>query len=201
MDEIESLQSKHINITIPQLKDIIKECGKQVQQVREKENQLIKENEVQLEELVSKVIVLKEDLHTEQQVLEQKNKELLKYNDNVERLIVEHDKLIQENQNLEIQKNIIKTTKPNQQDQLLLEQGRAKLHLYKALTGINWDYSTLKDSIKGYVSNKHDYIHHFCFTKNEVDPEELSDLLWNEIYLSVENMLNENIKEDSIVKN
>lgn len=44
------------------------------------------------------------------------------------------------------------------------------------------------------VTNKSDYIHHFNFPKDEKDSEELSNLLWHEIYLSVENKLNENKK-------
>lgn len=47
------------------------------------------------------------------------------------------------------------------------------------------------------VSNKSDYIHYFNFAKDEKDSEELSSLLWHEIYLSVENKLNENKKSSN----
>ncbi|KAK2585288.1 hypothetical protein KPH14_009975 [Odynerus spinipes] len=196
MDEIKSLQSKHDSVTTSQLEELVNKCGKQVFQV--KQDELEKENEAKIERLIFELISMKENLHTEHQVLEQKNKELLKHNDVVVKLNAEHSKFIEECQNLEIKKNLLKTTKPNQQDQLLLEQGTKKLRLYKALTGIHWDYSTFKESIEGYVTNKSDYIHHFCFKKDE-DPEELSNLLWNEIYLSIENMLSENNKENLAV--
>lgn len=38
---------------------------------------------------------------------------------------------MEENQNLQIKKNLFKNTKPNQQDQLLLEIGRHVASIYK----------------------------------------------------------------------
>lgn len=199
MDEIKCLQDKHANV-IPQLENFISQCGKHAQQVRQKEAQLLKENEEKIERLMSEVVAMKESVDIERQVLEHKNTELLKHNDSIAELKTKLNNLLEENQKLEAQKTLLKTTKPNRQDQLLLEQGKKKLCLYKELTGISWDYSTLEESIQGYVTNKSDYIHHFSFPKNEEDPDELSDLLWREIYLSIENTLSKENEENYNVK-
>ncbi|XP_046837242.1 uncharacterized protein LOC124432369 [Vespa crabro] len=194
MDEIKNLQDKYQSITVAQLGEIINKRGKKVNQVIHERDQQLKENEEKLENLMSELIILKEDIHTKQQVLEQKNKELSNHNEHFAELKAEYNKFMEENTNLQVKKNLLKNTKPNQHDQLLLETGRKKLRMYKEWTGIHWDYSNLKDNIVGYVTNKSDYIHHFNFAKDEKDSEELSNLLWHEIYLSVENKLNENKK-------
>ncbi|KAL2734523.1 putative autophagy-related protein 11 [Vespula maculifrons] len=197
MDEIKNLQNKYSSITITQLEEIMNKRGKKINQVIHEQDQQLKENEEKLEKLMSELVMIKEDIDIEQQVLEQKNKELSKHNEHFAELKAEYNKFVEENQNLQIKRNLFKNTKPNQQDQLLLETGRKKLRMYKEWTGVHWDYSSLKENIVGYVSNKSDYIHYFNFAKDEKDSEELSSLLWHEIYLSVENKLNENKKSSN----
>ncbi|XP_015184086.1 PREDICTED: golgin subfamily A member 6-like protein 1 [Polistes dominula] len=197
MEEILNLQNKYASVNVMQLEEFVIKRQEQINQIIYERDQHLKENEDKVKELESEFILLKESIHNEQQILEQKNKELSKHHFRLAELKSEYDKLAEERQNLEVKKNRIKNTKPNQEDQKLLETGRKKFHLYKNLTGIHWDYSIINDSIEGYVSNKMNYIHHFKFSKDEKDPEELSNLLWHEIYLSVENILNGNQKNSS----
>lgn len=199
MEEILNLQNKYIYASVNgiQLEEFSIKRRKQINQIIHERDQHLKENKDKVEELESELILLKESIHNEQQILEQKNKELSKHNFRLAELKSEYDKLAEESQNLQVKKNRLKNTKPNQEDQKLLETGRKKFRLYKNLTGINWDYSNINNSIEGYVSNKVNYIHHFKFSKDEKDLEEISNLLWHEIYLSVENILNGNKKNSS----
>lgn len=87
---------------------------------------------------------------------------------------MEKKKLLQEITQLEGKRNILKSAKPNLQDQQVLEQGkyvlcilmlfqsfisvvislfcRKKLKLYKDLTKIQWDYEAcMKHDIKGCI--------------------------------------------------
>lgn len=199
MEEILNLQNKYIYASVNgiQLEEFSIKRREQINQIIHERDQHLKENKDKVEELESELILLKESIHNEQQILEQKNKELSKHNFRLAELKSEYDKLAEESQNLQVKKNRLKNTKPNQEDQKLLETGRKKFRLYKNLTGINWDYSNINNSIEGYVSNKVNYIHHFKFSKDEKDLEEISNLLWHEIYLSVENILNGNKKNSS----
>lgn len=197
MEEILNLQNKYASVNVIQLEEFIIKRREQINQIIHERDRHLKDNEDKVKELESELILLKESIHNEQQILERKNKELSEHNFRLAELKSEYDKLAEESQNLQVKKNRLKNTKPNQEDQKLLETGRKKFRLYKNLTGIHWDYSSINNSIEGYVSNKVNYIHHFKFSKDEKNPEELSNLLWHEIYLSVENILNGNKKNSS----
>lgn len=108
MDEIKNLQNKYSSITITQLEEIMNKRGKKINQVIHEQDQQLKgkcylfkdfffsfflntffqflyffflENEEKLEKLMSELVMIKEDIDIEQQVLEQKNKELSKHNE------------------------------------------------------------------------------------------------------------------------
>ncbi|GAB1867667.1 hypothetical protein CAJAP_08746 [Camponotus japonicus] len=142
-----------------------------------------KEDESKIKELTSKLAVMEEKQYTGTQNLEHKNNELRKHNIYLGELEVERKKLLQEIKQLEEKQNNLKSFKPNLQDQQVLELGRKKLKLYKDLTKIQWDYEAAKHSVIGYVSNKYDYIRHFCYENQETN-DKLADSLWHEIYLS-----------------
>ncbi|XP_036146222.1 uncharacterized protein LOC105831554 isoform X2 [Monomorium pharaonis] len=144
---------------------------------------LVIQEEIKIKELTSKLVTKKETLHAETQTLEYNNAELSKEKSCLEELEVEKKNLSQEIEQLETECNNLKSSRPNLRDQQLLEQGKKKLKLYKDLMRIQWDYQATRHSIKGYVSNKRDYIHHFCYENQEIN-NKLIDSLWHEIYLS-----------------
>ncbi|KAI4502726.1 hypothetical protein M0802_001770 [Mischocyttarus mexicanus] len=124
MEEIKSLQNKYASVNVMQLGEIIIKRKEQINQIIHERNQQLKENDDKVEELESELIRLKECIYNEQQILEQKNKELSEHNFRLAELKSEYDKLAEESQNLQVKKNHLKNTKPNQEDQKLLEIGR-----------------------------------------------------------------------------
>ncbi|XP_011159591.1 uncharacterized protein LOC105195730 [Solenopsis invicta] len=184
MEDIDSLKTELVNKDALTLRQLLLSKVEDVDEIKRSQDQQFNENETKIKELMSKLAAIKETLNTETQTLEQSNVELLKEKDCLEELEAEKKKLLQEIKQLEKNLNSLKAAKPNFQDQQLLEQGKKKLKLYKDLIRIQWDYEASKHSIKGYVSNKLDYIHHFCYENEEINGK-LIDSLWHEIYSSV----------------
>ncbi|XP_018398600.1 PREDICTED: uncharacterized protein LOC108776479 isoform X2 [Cyphomyrmex costatus] len=165
------------------LKELLQSKMENVNEINKYQNQQFHEDEIKLTELKSNLVAIKETLHMETQTLEDKNNKLSVEKNCLKELEEENKKLLQEIKHLERKHTNLKSVKPNLQDQQLLEQGRKKMKLYKDLTGIQWDYEAMKHNIQGYVSNRCDYIHHFCYETPEND-KNLTDSLWHEIYLS-----------------
>ncbi|XP_043585384.1 uncharacterized protein LOC122569015 isoform X2 [Bombus pyrosoma] len=138
---------------------------------------------IKITDLTSKVTSMRDTLQSEKQTLEYKNHVLSKHLDHITELDAEKNKFLEECQQLELQRNKLKTCKRNIQDQELLDQGRRKYALYRELTGIRWDFGKLKENITGNIY-KGVYIHHFSYS-NEENTKDLNNLLWQEIYQSV----------------
>ncbi|KAI4477587.1 hypothetical protein M0804_012704 [Polistes exclamans] len=124
MEEILNIQNKYASVNLIQLEEFIIKRREQKNQIIHERDQHLKETKDKVEELESELILLKESIHNEQQILEQKNKELSKHNFRLAELKSKYDKLAEEIQNLQVKKNRIKNTKPNREDQKLLETGR-----------------------------------------------------------------------------
>ncbi|XP_018055673.1 PREDICTED: uncharacterized protein LOC108692075 [Atta colombica] len=179
---IESLKTKFINMNTSTLKELLLS---KVEELDEIKKERFNEDETKIKELTSNLAATKEALHMEIQSLESKNNRLSEEKKFLDELETENKKFLQEIKQLEGKRTNLKSIKPNLQDQQLLEQGRKKLNLYKDLTRIQWDFEAIysKHNIQGYVSNRRDYIHHFCYDAQETN-KKLTDSLWHEIYLS-----------------
>ncbi|GAB1866291.1 hypothetical protein CAJAP_07370 [Camponotus japonicus] len=191
MEKIIQLKAMHIKTDTLVLKNLL-----QIEIVdknkKNQDEQRFSEHESKIKELTSKLAVMKEKQYTATQNLEHKNNELCKHNIYLEKLEVERKEFLQEIKQLEEKRDNLKSYKPNLQDQQMLELGRKKLKLYKDLTRIQWDYEATKHSVKGYVSNNYDYIHHFCH-ENQETSDKLADSLWHEIYLSTSKARDKNL--------
>ncbi|XP_072755834.1 uncharacterized protein [Anoplolepis gracilipes] len=181
-EKIIQLKAKHVKIDMLVLKSLL-EAENDDEIKRNEDQQQINEDKSKIKTLTSKLAVFEEKLCTETRNLEHKNNELSKHNTYLGKLETERNKFLQEIRQLEEKRNNLRSFKPNLQDQQVLELGKKKLKIYKDLTRIQWDYEATKHSIKGYVSNKYDYIHYFCH-KNQEANDKLVDSLWYEIYLS-----------------
>ncbi|KZC04975.1 hypothetical protein WN55_09774, partial [Dufourea novaeangliae] len=82
------------------------------------------EDEMKIQELMSKVTSMKECLQSEKQTLEHKDHDLSKHSDLIAELEAEKNKFLEENHALELQRNKLKACKRNLHDQELLDQGR-----------------------------------------------------------------------------
>ncbi|KAL6255660.1 hypothetical protein P5V15_012907 [Pogonomyrmex californicus] len=178
---IESLRTKLVGTDTTTLKQLLQSNAGIVGEI--KKSQQLNKDETKIEESMAKLATIKEIICMETQTLEQKNNELSNEKGYLKELEVEKKQLLQEIKQLEEKCSSMKSFKPNLHDERLLEQGKKKLKLYKDLTKIQWDYEIIKHDIKGYVSNKRDYIHHFCHKSQETN-DKLFDSLWHEIYLS-----------------
>ncbi|XP_031827904.1 uncharacterized protein LOC116424957 [Nomia melanderi] len=181
MDSIMTLKNKHVKVTDAQMKEMLQQKIMSIDNVKTKQDQHCNEDEIKIQELMLKITSMKENLQSEKQISEYKEHTLSKHLDCIAELEAEKNKFLDENHSLELERNKLKARKRNLRDQELLDQGRKKYNLYKELTRIRWDYENLTENAKGYVSNKVDYIHHFCY-KNEI--HNLVDLLWHEIIQS-----------------
>ncbi|KAK1116440.1 hypothetical protein K0M31_019057 [Melipona bicolor] len=184
IDDIMIFKEKHIKISDSEIKDLLQNQMKLIDHIKNKQNQDVSDDKVKITDLTSKVNSSKEILQSEKQTLEYKNNVLSKHLNHITELKGEKNKFLDENQQLELQRNKLKTCKRNLKDQALLDQGRRKFALYKEFTKIHWDYEKLEESIAGNVSDKKKYIHHFSYSKEE-NTKDLSNLLWQEIYQSV----------------
>jgi len=180
---LESLKTKLVNLDTSVFQQLLLSKVEIVDEIKRSQDKRFNEDEIKIKELTSKLAAMKEMLYTKTQTLEYKKSELSKEKVYLDELEMERKKLLQEIKQLEEKRINLKFAKPNLQDQQVLEQGKKKLKLYKDLTKIQWDYEATKYDIKGYVSNKCDYIHHFCYENQEIN-EKLIDLLWHEIHLS-----------------
>ncbi|XP_015124540.1 uncharacterized protein LOC107046439 isoform X2 [Diachasma alloeum] len=128
----------------------------------------------------------KKKLELEKRIAQEENKssvllaDLERHNEIMKEREHEKTKLIAENRQKESEKNKImsKCKIPSVTDENTLENGRKKFEYYKNLTGIRWDHPMLKSLVKGYVTNKQDYIHPFLF---DLDDTNLEMKLWEEI--------------------
>ncbi|XP_011151971.2 uncharacterized protein LOC105190757 [Harpegnathos saltator] len=184
MEEIKQLKEKYVKVDTSVLKNLFLSQAEIADKIRKNQEQRCNDDS-KIKELTSKLAIMKETLNTVTNNLEDKSNELEKHNVYLEELEVERKKLFQEIKQLEIQQQSLKgrLANPNLQDQQVLEQGKKKFKLYKKLTGIQWDYEASQHSIRGYVTNRRDYIHHFCYENQKIN-EKLIDSLWHEIYLS-----------------
>ncbi|XP_012244404.1 uncharacterized protein LOC117233798 [Bombus vosnesenskii] len=183
MNEIMTLKENHIKISDLQVKDLLQNQIKLIDHIKNKRNQDFSEDGIKITDLTSKITSMRDTLQSEKQTLEYKNHVLSKHLDHITELDAEKNKFLEECQQLELQRNKLKTCKRNIQDQELLDQGRRKYALYRELTGIRWDFGKLKENITGNIY-KGVYIHHFSYS-NEENTKDLNNLLWQEIYQSV----------------
>ncbi|XP_033197406.1 uncharacterized protein LOC117160641 isoform X2 [Bombus vancouverensis nearcticus] len=183
MNEIMTLKENHIKISDLQVKDLLQNQIKLIDHIKNKRNQDFSEDGIKITDLTSKITSMRDTLQSEKQTLEYKNHVLSKHLDHITELDAEKNKFLEECQQLELQRNKLKTCKRNIQDQELLDQGRRKYALYRELTGIRWDFGKLKENITGNIY-KGLYIHHFSYS-NEENTKDLNNLLWQEIYQSV----------------
>ncbi|KAG7187749.1 hypothetical protein KM043_016795 [Ampulex compressa] len=202
MEEIAALKQKHVKIATAELKELMTKAIDSVTHITNNEDHKLKnENERKLVELVSELKEMKNNLCNENQVLERKNQELLKYLDSIKNLEVEKNRCLEKVESLKLQKNKLETSKSSLHDQQILEEGSRRLKLYEEFTRIRWSYHILNESIAGYVSNRVDYIHHFSYKKEE-DKKHVTDQLWQEIYKSTNHKICSNACNDgTITKN
>ncbi|XP_071872236.1 uncharacterized protein [Bombus fervidus] len=198
MNEIMTLKENHIKISDLQVKDLLQDQIKLIDHIKNKRNQDFSEDGIKITDLTSKITSMRDTLQSEKQTLEYKNHVLSKHLDHITELDAEKNKFLEECQQLELQRNKLKTCKRNIQDQELLDQGRRKYALYRELTGIRWDFGKLKENITGNIY-KGVYIHHFSYS-NEENTKDLNNLLWQEIYQSVIHNEHKNIydKENTV---
>ncbi|XP_076170104.1 uncharacterized protein LOC143148083 isoform X2 [Ptiloglossa arizonensis] len=189
MDDKMISKKKHLKYTESQIKELLENKIKLMDYLKNNRDQHSDEDEMKIKDLVSKITSMKENLQSEKQTLEYKDHDLTKHLKYITKLETEKCKFLEENQSLQLQKNKFRACKQNLKDQELLEKGRKKYMLYRELTRIRWDYEDLKENVKGIVSNKRDFIHHFSY-KNEIT-KDLTDLLWQEIYKSTLHKVNE----------
>ncbi|CAK9803053.1 hypothetical protein ANTPLA_LOCUS3430 [Anthophora plagiata] len=183
MDDIMKYKAKYMKITDLQFKDLLQNQIKLLDHAKIKQSQCCNDDEIKIKELTSNVTSMQESLEFDKQTLGHKEYDLSKHLDYVTTLEAEKNKFLEENQSLELQRNKLKMCKRNLQDQELLDQGWRKLSLYKELTGIKWHYQRIKESAAGYVTDKKQYIRHFCYANDNT--KNLADLLWEEIYQSI----------------
>lgn len=144
------------------------------------DNVHLSEDEIQIKTLKKKIASTKNEITKE----DQKNRELIEDICTYEKII----KILQDDFNciqIENQSAISSVNKlkrklmnPNRKDQEILERGKKKLNYYKVLSGIRWDYPELKNSIKGYITNRDEYVHAFYFDRENNKYEEK---LWLEV--------------------
>ncbi|XP_076673869.1 uncharacterized protein LOC143371990 [Andrena cerasifolii] len=178
MDDLLSLKDKHMNITDSQIKELLEKKIKLIDQVKNKQNQQCSEDEMKINELTSQLTSMKESLQSEKQVLEYKDQDLAKHLNYIAELEAEKNKFLEESQSIELKRNELKRCKQNLTDQRLLDLGRKRYNLYKEVTRVRWDFDRIDKNVEGYVTNKRDYVHHFCYNSEKTD---LTDLLWQEI--------------------
>ncbi|XP_011304674.1 uncharacterized protein [Fopius arisanus] len=180
MDKILALQDKFEAPSVEILEEALKQHLIALKRRDNEQDHLLTENAAKIAELEGKKLELEKRITQEQSKhiacldeLERRNK-ILKEREH------EKTRLITENRHKEAEKNKImsKCKMPSVTDENTLENGRKKFEYYKNLTGIRWDYPMLKNGIKGYVTNKQDYIHPFFF---ELDQADLTANLWEEI--------------------
>ncbi|XP_076649141.1 uncharacterized protein LOC143356951 [Halictus rubicundus] len=198
MDDIMALKNKHVKVTDVQMKELLQNKLILIDHVKAKHDQCCNEDEKKIQELMSELTCLEKCLQSEKQTLEYKEHELTKHLDHIAELEAEKNKLMEENHSLELQRNKLKTLKRNTRDQELLDQGRRKHNLYKELTRIRWNYEKLKENVTGYVSNKVDYIHHFCYN---IDDSNLTNLLWQEVCQSTVHTESDSCNKENIIQN
>ncbi|XP_015595668.1 uncharacterized protein LOC107267953 [Cephus cinctus] len=182
MEEILKRVNKYTAPNITELLELIQESGLRENTTTEQEQHL-KEQEQNINELHTKITILKQQLSVQKKVLESKSEDLRKQKELLKQLEIEKCNLVEENLMLEAKKNKMETVQPSLRDIHTIETGRRKLDLYKELTGIRWDFTALKQNVKGYINNKKNYVHSFCYNLNEGE-KHICDLLWNEISIS-----------------
>ncbi|KOX81325.1 hypothetical protein WN51_10657 [Melipona quadrifasciata] len=122
-------KKKHIKISDSEIKDLLQNQMKLIDHIKKKQNQDVSDDKVKITDLTSKVNSSKEILQSEKQTLEYKNNVLSKHLNHITELKGEKNKFLDENQQLELQRNKLKTCKRNLKDQALLDQGRFVLYI------------------------------------------------------------------------
>ncbi|XP_078043664.1 uncharacterized protein LOC144473570 [Augochlora pura] len=181
MEDIMILKNKYVKVSDIQLRELLEKKLMLLDHVKTEQEKYCNEDETKIQELTSKITAMKQSLQSEKQTLEVKEHDLSKQLNIIAELETERNKFMEENHTLELKRNKLKTIKRNIQDQELLDRGRKKYNLYKELSRIRWHYGDAEENVKGYVSNKVDYIHHFCYKSEDSN---LTNHLWQEIYLS-----------------
>ncbi|CAD1472189.1 unnamed protein product, partial [Heterotrigona itama] len=122
-DDIMTFKEKHIKISNSEIKDLLQNQMKLINHIKNKQNQDVSEDKIKITDLTSKVNSIREILQSEKQTLEYKNNVLSKHLNHITELKGEKNKFLEENQQLELQRNKLKTCKRNLKDQTLLDQG------------------------------------------------------------------------------
>ncbi|XP_053598815.1 uncharacterized protein LOC128667281 [Microplitis demolitor] len=180
MDKILAQREKYFS-SIPEKKDTkekFRNFISQLDQIKYKNyDQLADQNKI-IDDLNDKNKRHKDKLSIEEQKLNCLLNDFENLIDPMEELGNELKFLVFENLKDEFKKNEMKSIKPSPRDKQILECRRKKLKYYKDLTGIAWNYSTIKNCTAGFVSNGRDYIQSFCLDKNDKKTE---IKLWKEI--------------------
>nr|XP_012216876.1 PREDICTED: girdin-like [Linepithema humile] len=131
MEEIRKLKEKHVKINVSVLENLLSSQTEITDEFKRKQDQQLNEVDIKIEQATSKLDLLKKTLCRETQILEQKNSELSKQNDYLKELETEKKKLLQEVKQLEREQNKLKSAKPSDKDQHLLEQGMKNTNCMK----------------------------------------------------------------------
>ncbi|XP_063993504.1 uncharacterized protein LOC135171100 [Diachasmimorpha longicaudata] len=180
MDKLVLLKDKYDAPSVEMLEDLLEERLSAFKRMDNEQDHRLIENAGKIDELKKKKLQLEKAIAEEEYKCSALLADLERHNDIMKELDHERTKLIAENRQKESEKNKImsKCKVPSVTDENTLENGRKKFEYYKQLTGIRWDHPMLKTCVKGYVTNKIDYIHPFSF--NLEDPN-LETKLWEEI--------------------
>ncbi|XP_046426722.1 uncharacterized protein LOC124182938 [Neodiprion fabricii] len=157
-------------------------------------NVRLTEDQRRINDLYLQLSEAKDKLNINKEALEEKTTKLNIENQKLKELEIERNKIIKNNYNLERKCNEMRVIKPSTKDRCILDLGQKKFNLYKKFTRIRWDYGALDQTRKGLVTDGKSYIHTFSF-HNDIGSNELSDLLWKEIQLSVEKKSSDNNEE------
>ncbi|XP_066589933.1 chromosome partition protein Smc-like isoform X2 [Prorops nasuta] len=187
MEEISKLKEKYIKVAVPEIEKLLANYTEH-EELLIKKKQLTDESKI--EQLMSTKVSLQQMLLSQDENLANKINDLNGEEKELNDLEIEKNKIMQEIQNLKKENQSLKCMKPSLKDDQILNMGQRKFNLYKELTRIRWNFQEEKE-IKGYITNKFDYIKTFKF-QPDLSKEELSDLLWEAIYLSTEKKDNKN---------
>ncbi|XP_012285809.1 uncharacterized protein LOC105702662 [Orussus abietinus] len=178
-------RNPYASLNASKVSDISIEAARKIYLKTKTHEQKYAENLKTINELETRVSTLRNLLDTESVVLETRTLKLSNYESETKALEAQRDAIKEEKLQLETNRNKLKSWKLSLKDQHILDIAQKKFQLYKTFTGIRWNFPALKDHIKGYVTNKQDYIKGFCFNNNE-DKWKTTNLLWKEIQLSAE---------------
>ncbi|KAK0084011.1 hypothetical protein PV325_007784 [Microctonus aethiopoides] len=178
MDKILAIQEKCSAPNFEEVKEIIRTATVQLGRLNRDDKERFLEERKKLEGLKEKIVDQQDRLSIEVQNLNSMDNELTNHNKLMKELEAERNRYYSENSESEAKRKQLKIVKPSTTDQKILELGRRKYDYYKVLTGIRWDYPSMKTAVKGFVTNGENYLKPFCF---DINDDRIESKLWREI--------------------